>query len=638
MRKILDALPIIRAIFQEEAGYYRYISGGLLAILAINLRHFLVRRSRFVTDYSTVARRVNDLSYDEFDVVIVGGGTAGCVLASRLTEDPSLRVLVIEAGGSGKQVLESRLPSAWGPALRTQYGYQLYTTPQVHANGKKKYMPRGKLLGGCKLFNIRAQYGSPSDFDEWAQVTGDQSWSWSSFNRYFRKFEKFTPDPRLSQTDASQRGTQGPVEVGYFTNMWKGCEFFIKSGINIGIPLSPDFNLAEGSIGINRVMTYVSKRRQRVSTETAYLTDAVLSRNNLKVVVHARATRILFEKVDGRIRAVGVNFTSSQGGQSFQARARKEIILSSGALHSPHLLMISGVGPADHLKGHGIQLVHDLPGVGSHLVDHPVVNIRCKERTGLTSNFLSAVGFLNTIKFVKAMVQYQLFGTGPIASNLGEAAAFFRSDDPIVFPSKDFPEKILDSTSGPESPDLEIIHAPLALEDHTNVFEPSIHAFSMYVALLRPTSVGTVRLKSASPWEDPLIDPNYCQTQHDVDVLVRGLRAALKIAQTEPLSSIVDADSKHPGLDHHLPFLSDEELVQVVRDRVETLYHPSSTCRMAPLKENGVVDSQQRVYGIQNLRICDASTFSTPVSGHPAGACIAAAEKLSDIIKLQLAS
>ncbi|EGO24432.1 hypothetical protein SERLADRAFT_449204 [Serpula lacrymans var. lacrymans S7.9] len=612
----------------------------------------LLQEPKLIRDFRKVARKVDPhgLEFDEYDVIIVGGGTSGCVLASRLTEDPSIRVLLIEAGGSGKALVESRTPSGYGRLLRSGVDYNLYTEPQVHAGNKKKFWPRARLLGGCSSINAQmAQYGSPSDFNEWSQITGDDSWSWENFSRYFRKFEKYTPDPRFPHVDPSLRGTDGPVQVGYFAHIWKGSELFIQSSIQAGIPFSPDFTTTAGTKGTNKVMSYfcsvastrltqsMDDKRLRVSMESAYLTDKVLERPNLKVVTHARVTKILFERVEGQLRAVGVEFAKSRfdNGPRFHCRARKEVIVSGGAVHTPQILMLSGVGPADHLKDIHVPLVCDHPNIGNNLLDHPVFNFRLQEKAGISLNFLGLHNPLSISRFLAHFVQYQITGKGPLSTNIGEAVAFFRTDDPVLFPPNEYPKNIEDSNSGPDSPDIELVFTPVASVNHNEVFEPHLHAFSVLVALLRPTSVGTLRLKSSNPWEDPLIDPNYLETEHDVNALMRGIRAGLKICHTAPLASIVDTDSKNPKFDHHLMNVSDDELRELVRERVETIYHPVGSCRMAPYDRGGVVDSQLRVYGINNLRVCDASIFPKLVSGHTAGACIAAAEKLADVIKYE---
>jgi len=381
-------------------------------------------------------------------------------------------------------------------------------------------------------------------------------------------------------------------------------------------------------------MTYIDKNRKRVSSETAYLTEKVLARPNLVVALHAHVTKITFDvEAEGGPRAVGVEFSNTKKGPRYKALARKEVVLSAGAIHSPHILMLSGVGDSGDLKRLGIPIVHDLPSVGSNLVDHPVVDLAFKEKNP-TPKFLRPHSVTEVFKLLGSVFQYYNNRSGPLCTNVAEAAAFVRSDDPAIFASEEYPTKVHDSTSAADSPDLELFSTIFGYKDHGCYMYP-VHTVGIHVTLLRPASKGTIRLKSTDPWDNPIIDPRYLEEPEDVEKLVRGVKLLFKLARTEPLASRIDYEDKHPLLDHDLPRKSDEELGDIVRKRVQTLYHPASTCRMAPLQDGGVVDSQLRVHGIQGLRVCDASVYPTIVSGHTAGAVLAIAEKLSDILKEQ---
>ncbi|KAF8071849.1 hypothetical protein FPV67DRAFT_1482934 [Lyophyllum atratum] len=608
--------------------------------------------SKYVTDLSRVGQRVGDkqsaAKLEEFDFIIIGGGTAGCVLASRLTEDPSLRILLLESGGSGKSLLLTRLPSSFSMLFHTKHVYELHTEPQKFANAETRYWPRGSNRHSLSSSNtdfIRqrqdarrlAQYGAPGDFNEWAKITGDDSWSWENFHRYFRKLEKYVPNPKYTGVDASGKGSDGPMKIGYFSSFQPQCQDFVKACTELNIPFSPDFNTTGGTRGVSRVLTYVDEDSKRVSSETAYLTDEVLARPNLVVAIHAHVTKVVFDTEAGAgPRAVGVEFANTKNGPRYQARARKEVLLSAGAIHSPHILMLSGVGDSRNLTEVEIPVVHDLPSVGSNLVDHPVVDLAFKDKN-VTPKHLRPNSVLDGFKLLGSVFQYYASRSGPVLSNVAEAAAFVRSDDPVIFAHDEYPTKIHDSTSAADSPDLELFSTIFGYKDHGRSMYP-VHTAGLHVTLLRPASKGSIRLKSNNAWDNPIIDPRYLEEPEDVAKLVRGVKLLFKLSRTEPLASRIDHEDKHPLLDHSLLQKNDEELADIVRERVQTLYHPAGSCRMAPLQDGGVVDSQLRVYGVQGLRVCDASAFPTIVSGHTAGAVLAMAEKLSDILKEQYVS
>ncbi|KAJ7168519.1 hypothetical protein C8R46DRAFT_1091908 [Mycena filopes] len=588
------------------------------------------RSGRYITNLAQVGSTAPGKEWEtsEWDVIIVGGGTSGCVLAARLSEDPSIRVLLLEAGGSGRALVASRVPSAFGELFWTKHVYGFHTEPQVHAKGQQRIFPRAKLLGGCSSINAQmAQYGAPGDFDEWAALTGDSSWAWANFSRYFNKLEKYTGDARYPDVDTSVRGSSGPVRVGFFNTVSEHSKAFLRACEQVGIPLVADFNGPKGPIGASRVMTYIDHRGERVSSESAYLTKDVLARPNLKVAIHASVTRVIFEEVNGATRAVGVEFANSAGGPRYKARARKEIVISGGAIHSPHILMLSGVGPATQLKAFDIPVVLDVPAVGANLVDHPVVDLYLKDKKNASARILKPQSIPVALKLIREVIKYQLWGTGKLATNFGESAAFVRSDDPLLFPPAEFPQKLEDSTSAAASPDLELFCTPMAYKEHGKILF-DMHTYALHCYLVRPTSRGAVLLTSADPWALPSPD--------DLEKLVRGFRLLLKIAHAEALDAYVDHANTHPDLDHAAHLKTDDELRELVRERVETVYHPASTCRMAPRAAGGVVDSRLRVYGIEGLRVCDASIFPWIISGHTAGGCYAIAEKLAEEMKAEL--
>ncbi|KAJ3505338.1 hypothetical protein NLJ89_g7474 [Agrocybe chaxingu] len=598
------------------------------AVLLVFLRLYLKKRqkkSKYVTNLSKVGKQVqagqvSAQALPEYDVIIVGGGTSGCALAARLSEDPNIRVLLLESGGSGRVLPDSRTPASYTRLYaKPEHVHNYFTEPQTSADGKKKFWPRARMLGGCSSINAQmAQYGAPGDFDEWAAISGDDSWSWKIFAQYFRKFENYQPHPGYPLVDKSVKGTQGPVHVGYYNSVSGWCNYFIESCVAAGIPFTHDFNGPQGTNGAGRI-----------------------------IATNATGTRVIIDETPGeQRRAVGVEFANTENGPRFQARAKKDVIISAGAVQSPHILLLSGIGPADHLKSKCVKVVEDLPGVGANLVDHPIVDMYFKQ-SGVVADFsfLRPGSIGGILKLFGALGQYYLLGRGgPLAMNWGESAAFIRTDDPALFPPSEFPEKLIDSTSAKDSPDIEYFCTSTAYKDHGRIFFEGIHTFAIHAYLLRPTSRGQIRLNSSNPFAHPSVNPKtfhllaISTTHEDVAKLVRSVRLGLRITQQEPVRSHLDQTCTRPDLDHQLHLKSDKEIEALVRERVETVYHPTSTCRMAPLEQGGVVDNKLRVYGVQGLRVCDASVFPSIISGHTAGACFAVAEKLADDIKAEYAA
>ncbi|KAG8984423.1 hypothetical protein FRB90_005337 [Tulasnella sp. 427] len=481
------------------------------------------------------------------------------------------------------------------------------------------------------------QLGAPEDYDQWAKMQkgadGADVWAYRVFKRYLQKFETFVPHPDVP-CPVDERGRAGPVNTGYFGYFTDLGKAFISSCEAVGISHVPDVNTSKGTLGVTRTATYIDPQGKRVSTEAAYLTREVLRRPNLKVVCGAHVTKIRFDESK---RAIGVELAESKDGPVYFVGARKEVILSAGAINTPQILLLSGIGPRSELNKHSIPVIQDLPGVGQNLADHIVFNSCFPTKPGYhTGRFLKPRSAWEKLAFTGALVQYLTRGTGPLTTHTQECMAFVRLGDGEFgkkYAGDDGKDVEEDSTSGKGAPDVEMMVSPLAWRDHGHKLFDVPDAMTVSAVVLRPTSKGSVTLKSADPWDKPLIDPCYLSTKHDVEILVRGVKLSHELANTEPLKSTIDQDVKHPLLDHALGTKSDAEIEDVVRSRAETLYHPSCTARMAPLEDGGVVDTRLRVHGVRGLRVVDASVQPEIVSGHTAGPTIGIAELAADLIK-----
>ena len=526
----------------------------------------------------------------EFDYVIVGGGSAGCVLASRLSEDPAVTVCLLEAGPVDKSVL---IHCPAGLAVLAKNGaanWAFQTVPQPGLNGRRGYQPRGKVLGGSSSVNAMIYLrGQPRDYDDWA-AAGNAGWSWDEVLPYFKRSE------HNERGADAWHGTGGPLNVKDLTTPNRFGGVFVEAGRQAGHPHNPDFNgPSQEGVGIYQV---THKNGERHSVAKGYLTPH-LGRPNLTVVTSAHTRRILF---DGR-RASGVEARVDGATQSFLAR--REVLLSAGALQSPQLLMLSGIGPAEHLRALGIELRQDLPGVGANLHDHVDV-VQVFDAPHLKDLFgLSLSGMVAT---VKAIFEWRKHRRGMLTTNFGEAGGFLRSQ------------------ADEERPDLQLHFVIGKLVDHgrKTVFG---HGYSCHVCLLRPRSRGSLRLASADPNAAPLIDPNFLADPDDLQRLVRGFRAMRRILEQPAL-----AGHGARELAASAEARSDAEIEAFIRGHADTIYHPVGTCRMG----NGpmdVVDAELRVRGVQGLRVVDASIMPAIVSGNTNAPTVMIAEKAADMIK-----
>jgi choline dehydrogenase len=521
----------------------------------------------------------------EFDVVVVGAGSAGCALAGRLTEDPSLRVLLLEAGGSD-DVLEVRVPAALYKLWRTRRDWNYTTDPQPGLGGRALFWPRGKLLGGSSSINAMIYIrGAAADYDEWAQRTGDDAWAYRSVLPLFRRMED-----NARGADAFH-GTGGPLRVEDLRSPHPWTRAVVQSAVAAGYPRNDDFNgRTQEGVGLYQV---TQRRGRRWSAADAYLRPA-LGRPNLTVRTGAQATRVLLEDT----RATGVEYL--RGGRRHTVSAAREVVLAGGAVNTPQLLQLSGIGPADHLRAVGVDVRHDLPGVGAGLQDHPLVPVVWHTRSGRSLfRAESPAGYA------------QWFGArrGPLTSNLAEAGLFTRSDDGLA------------------EPDLQYHFLPVKFWRQAEV-DPDVDAFTAAAVLVHVHSRGSVRLRSADPTWAPAIDAGYLTDERDLDALVTGVEKARDIASVGPLASVL-AEEWSPGA----AVRGRDALRRTVRDTLESLYHPVGSCRMGRADDpDAVVDPQLRVRGLQALRVVDASVMPTLVRGNTNAPTIMVAERAADLL------
>jgi choline dehydrogenase len=519
------------------------------------------------------------------DYIVIGAGSAGCVLASRLSEQPDRRVLLLEAGGSDRS-LDVRIPAAFPKLFTSERDWNYRTEPEPALDGRSVYCPRGKMLGGSSSMNAQIYArGNPLDYDEWAEA-GNHGWAWDDVLPLFRRMERYADGP------SPLRGTDGPLHVQALRDPHPLTAAALDAMAQHGIPAVTDYN-GETQDGAGPVQV-TQRRGRRWSAADAYLAPA-RRRSNLDVITGAHVTGIVV--ADGIARAV--RFTDDLG--DHEIAASREVILAGGAINSPQLLMLSGIGPSAVLREHGIDVVQNLPGVGRNLQDHPAIA------------FIATIDEPTSLLAAEAprqLAAYILARKGMLTSNVAEAMAFVRLDDRAP------------------APDLQVIFAPVEYIDH-GLQPPPGHGFTLGSIVLRPHSRGEVRLRSADPLAPPVIDGRYLSDPggYDLGQLVAGLRLCRAIASQPALKAHV-ASELWPGEER----LTDDELADHVRQQMFAIYHPVGTCRMGG-DDDAVVDATLRVRGIDRLRVADASIMPLISRGNTNAPTIMIGERASDLIR-----
>jgi choline dehydrogenase len=525
-----------------------------------------------------------------FDYVIVGAGTAGCVLASRLSEDRASRVALVEAGPLDRHPF-IHIPATVGAAIaQPKLNWRFMTAPQAHLNGRSIPIPRGHVVGGSGSINGMVYFrGHSTDFDDWA-AAGNPGWSYREVLPYFLRSENNDAYP-----SSPYHGQGGPMNVIYIKRPNPMTPAFLAAMDSLGYQRNTDFNGVD-SEGYGPRQGTISQGR-RVSTATAYLKQAS-RRDNLVVLTDTRAARIRIEER----RATGVDVLT-EGGERY-LRARREVIVSGGAVLSPQLLMLSGIGDETALRTAGVEVKHHLPGVGANYHDHLAAGVLMEMRN--TESY--GISWRTLPRSVSNLLEYALFRTGPLSSNVFEATGFVRTLADL------------------RRPDIQIVFQ--AARRNTNTFPfPLGHGFAVNVVGLYPKSRGRVLLAGPDPRAPPVVDPQLMSHPDDGATLLRGLKIARRISQAASFARYRAVEVQPGAAAQH-----DESLMGYIRRASSTVHHPCGSCRMGP-DASSVVDAQLRVHGIESLRVADASVFPSLVGGNTNAAVVMIAEKAADLIR-----
>ena len=531
----------------------------------------------------------------DFDYIVVGAGSAGCVLANRLTENGRHKVLLLEAGGSDSRFF-LRMPIGYGMSFyNPQVNWMYRTGPEASLAGRQGYWPRGKVLGGSSTINAMVFVrGQREDFDGW-KALGNPGWGWDDVLPYFRKMEDSARGPN------AWRGRGGPLAITDVSrDLHPLCATWLRAGAELGLPRNDDFNGAtQEGVGLYEITT---RKGRRESAATAYL-DPARGRANLAIETGAQVTRIGF---DGT-RAAGVTYV--QDGTIRSARAAREVILCAGAINSPLLLQHSGIGPAAHLQAHGIPVVRDHPAVGQHMQDHLCIDHLYRSRVPTLNEVLRPWhGKL------WAGLRYVAARRGPLALSVNQGGGFVRSRPGLDRPNMQLYFSPVSYTRAPAG------KRPLMSPD-------PFPGFLLSAQPCRPTSRGFVQVRSADPFDAPVIVPNSLATAHDIEELLEGALLLRRLAATPAFAAVI-AEEMKPGRAAQ----SRDELIDDIRRRASTVFHPVSTCRMGPDPQESVVDHTLRVHGIGGLRVIDASVFPAVTSGNTNAPAIMVGEKGADLV------